>query len=144
MQKSLYALLFLLFLQINVVFSQDWEPVCEQEICVQSFYDTGTNDINDITNVYAEGFLLRTNGTSGTNNDYAAWSNNTTTSFILFSHTGLSAAYEYRVRIYAKTPHVGKKVDFGYGYGLPPSWGESYYYRTNNQRAEVHLFDTTG
>lgn len=117
MQKSLCSLFVLLFFHFNIILAQAWEPVCEQEICVQEFYDTGTSNVNDIANIIAQNFSLLPNGASGTSDDYAAWSTNTNNSFILFNHTGLNSAYEYRVRVQAKSPFIGKELDFGIVYG---------------------------
>lgn len=114
MLKILHTILLILcLLGFSQLGAQDWEPVCEQGICIQSFENPGSGSINDVPNVTADDLRLRTRGNTGSNTDYAAWSDNTTTSFLLLSHTGLSNAYEYRIRVFAKTKHSEKTMNFG-------------------------------
>ncbi|MEL7222191.1 MAG: hypothetical protein AAGJ93_12785, partial [Bacteroidota bacterium] len=112
-KNVLYLLLLLCCTPAFRLAAQEWEPVCEQGICIQPFDKPIGGSINDVPNVYAEEIRLRGYGNSGSQTDYAAWSDNTTTSFLLLSHTNLSSDYEYRIRVFAKTKHAGKTIDFG-------------------------------
>lgn len=108
-QLLTFCFLLLLCLPLG---AQDWELVYEQGICRQSFAASESGNINQVARVYAEGFRLRSRGSSGRKTDLAAWSTNTTTAYIQFSHTYLSDDYEYRVRLVAKSSSVEKTLAF--------------------------------
>ncbi|MEL7222189.1 MAG: hypothetical protein AAGJ93_12775 [Bacteroidota bacterium] len=106
------ATVFGLILFIAPLNSQDWEPVCEGDRCLQTFEQAKQGNINELANIEAEGFRLRSRGSSGHPADLAAWSDGTDEAYLRFYHTDLNDAYEYRIRVVAKSLAAAKTIAF--------------------------------